>query len=97
MDDRDDDWNPAALMISRGENAFSLSSLFSEMVDLESRWRNRLTLTDRTAAWSIQPSPFLEGKPTLFTTGSLHDKTFWMERLGDMLKMIKDFSFFNPE
>jgi len=53
--------------------------------------------TDGTASWSIQPSSFLEGKPTLFTRGRFHDKAFRMGGLGNMLKMIKDFSFFNPE
>jgi hypothetical protein len=67
------------------------------MVDLESRWRNRLTFADRATAWGIQPSSFLEGKPTLFATGSLRDKAFRMDRLGNMLKMIKDFSFLSPE
>jgi hypothetical protein len=53
--------------------------------------------TDRTASWSVQPSSFLERKPTLFTGGGFHGKAFRMGRLGNMLKMIKDFSLFNPE
>jgi hypothetical protein len=67
------------------------------MVDLKSRRGNVFAFTDWTASRSIQPSSFLESKPTLFTTGSFHDKALRMDRLGNMLKMIKDFSFFNPE
>jgi hypothetical protein len=80
-----------------GENAFSLTSLFSGMIDLETRWGNRFTPTGGTAARRIQPSSFPEGKPTLFTVGSIHNKAFRMDGLANMLKMIKDFPFFNPE
>ena len=67
------------------------------MIDLETRWGSRLTLTDGTAARRIQPSSFPEGKPTLLTVGSTHDKAFRVDGLANMLKMIKDFPFFNPE
>ena len=53
--------------------------------------------TDGTAPRSIQPSSFLEREPTLFTRGGFHGKAFRMGRLGNMLKMIKVFSLFNPE
>jgi hypothetical protein len=53
--------------------------------------------TDGTASRSIQSSSFLERKPTLFTRGRFRGKAFSMGGLGNMLKMIKDFSFFNPE
>jgi hypothetical protein len=53
--------------------------------------------TDGTASWSIQSSSFPERKPTLLTRGRFRGKSFRMDGLGNMLKMIKDFSFFNPE
>jgi hypothetical protein len=53
--------------------------------------------TDGTASWSIQPSPLLERKPTLPTRGRFRGKSFRMDGPGDMLKMIKDFSFSNPK
>ncbi len=55
------------------------------------------TPTDRTPPRSIQPSSLLERKPALFTRGGFEGETFRMGRLGNMLKVIKDFSFSNPE
>ena len=54
-------------------------------------------LTDGTAPRSIQPTPFLEGKPAFFTISRLYDEAFRMGGPGDMLKMIQNFSFFDPE
>jgi hypothetical protein len=52
---------------------------------------------DGTASWSIQPSSLLERKPTLPTSGRFRGKSFRMDGPGDMLKMIKDFSFSDPK
>jgi hypothetical protein len=56
-----------------------------------------LAFTDRTAAWSIQASPFLERETTLFAKSRFCSKASRMDRLCNMLEMIKGFSFFNPE
>jgi len=67
------------------------------MVDLKSGWGNMFAFTDGTAAWSVQASPFLERETTLFAKSRFRSKASWMYRLCNMLEMIKDFSFFNPE
>ena len=54
-------------------------------------------LTDGTASRSIQPSSFLEREPTLPARGRFRGKSFRMDGLGDMLKMVKNLSFFNPK
>ena len=56
-----------------------------------------LAFTDGTAAWSVEASPFLEREAALFTRGRFRSKAFRMYRLCNMLQMIKDLSFFNPE
>jgi hypothetical protein len=53
--------------------------------------------TDGAASRSVQPSSFLEREPTLPARGRFHGESFSMDGPGDMLKMIKDFSFFNPK
>jgi len=53
--------------------------------------------TDGTAAWSVQASPFLERETTFSARGRFRSKASRMYRLCNMLEMIKDLSFFNPE
>jgi hypothetical protein len=67
------------------------------MADLEPRWGNRFAFADRTASRSIEPSSFLERKPALFTRCRFDGEAFRMGRLGNMLKMIEGFLFFNPK
>ena len=76
---------------------FSISSPFRGRVDHKSGRGNMFAFTDGTSAWSVQTSPFLKREPTLFARGRFRSKALRMYRLCNMLEMIKDFSFFNPE
>jgi hypothetical protein len=78
-------------------NAFSLSSRFRGMVDLESGWGNMLAFADGTAAWSAEASPFLERETALSAKGRFCSQTCGMDGPFNMLEMIKGFSLFNPE
>jgi len=66
-------------------------------VDLKSWWGNMLTLTNGTAAWSTQASPFLERETALLAKGRLLSKTSGMDRPFNMHEMIEGVSFFDPE
>jgi hypothetical protein len=72
-------------------------SIFSLFYDLESWWGNGLAFTERAAAWGVEACSFLERKTTLFAMCRFHSKSLGICRLGDMLEMIKHFSFFDAE
>jgi hypothetical protein len=56
-----------------------------------------LAFTDRTAAGSAQATPFLERETTLSAGGRFRSQASRMDRLCNMLEMVKDFPFLDPE
>ena len=62
--------------------------------NLVARWGDGLALAERTAAGSIQASPFLKREAAPLADRGLHLEP---GRSGDMLEVIKSFSLANAE
>ena len=72
-------------------------SIFSLLNDLELWWIDRFAFAERATAWRAEARSFLEGEPTLLALCRIRGKPPGMYRLGNVLEMIKRFSFFDAK
>jgi len=72
-------------------------SILSLLNDLESWWIDRFAFAERATARRAEARSFLEGKTTLVAVCRFHGKPAGVCRPGDVLEMIKRFSFFDAK
>ena len=96
MDDRDRDRNLIVLKIQPKHTVLLVLSPIGR-IDFKPGGRNRFAFADWTASGSIQPSPFPERKPAVLTSRRFNGEVPRMNRFGNVLEVIKDFSFSNPK